>query len=221
VVPSIIETVRSTFHNLCALRDQCTPPIISLKEALRILDFIQSPSIGLQCINSLYSLGWIMIIRWPSYDGNELVENAFLILDPKWLALLLSSVVTMRHSFAKDGILSLEDLKSIWHSVPPEYHNPLLHLMNHLDVLLPLDSNRLLVPCLLPPNRPDHIALSLVGGHVLRRSFILDEEVSMPIGAIGKVIAASLRWGSVKYGWRDGCVVIKNNVSFFLIYICI
>jgi hypothetical protein len=153
------------------------------------------------------------MVKWTNFEEDIPVQNVYIILDPKWLSLLLSSVVTVRHSFVKDGVILRSDLASIWHNIPTEYHSTLIHLLNHLDVLVPLDNRELLVPCLLPETRPSLIELSDPTGEVIRRGYVLRTGVTLPVGVIGKLIAAALRWGIMVYGWRDGCIVVKEKVS--------
>jgi hypothetical protein len=48
---------------------------------------------------------------------------------------------------------------------------------------------------------------------VLRRSFLVKDGSEVPIGVTGKLIAASLRWGSLLLAWRGGCVSQNGGVK--------
>ena len=57
------------------------------------------------------------------FDKGESQLREMVILDPQWLTNLMSSIITFKHRFVKDGILNVSDLVHIWR--PPEYPNEL------------------------------------------------------------------------------------------------
>lgn len=55
------------------------------------------------------------------------------ILDPQWLTNLMSSIITFKHRFVKDGMLNMGDLIHIWK--PPEFPFELHSILVHIHML--------------------------------------------------------------------------------------
>ena len=215
-VPLVVESVRNRIH---AHRDPTRPPILSFEEILKILDFIKKPSIALKVIESLHAMGDVIFLKWKDLHSNE---HRYVVYDPKWLANLLSTIVTFRHNFVTNGEITRTKLVSLWSHYGRDLLEPLIQLMSQLDVMIKMedvgsserDGGTFLIPCLLPFQKPDFIQETLQDSHIIRRSFLFENGLSLPIGLIGKMISIAIRWGRVKCAWRNGCIVERDDVLF-------
>lgn len=188
--------------------------MVSKEEMEAILAPIGIPEMALLAVESLHCIGFLTIIKFPAYNEEVRREKMYVVLDPKWLAGLLCTVVSVKNEFIKNGILTYNELSVLWKKFPSTLHEPLIQLLSNLDVLLKLDDQRLLIPSLFPDFRPDSIVMSYNGGDVIRRSYMLDPGVLMPVGVMGKVISTAHRIGNIRTAWRTGCVGLKDGILF-------
>jgi len=87
------------------------------------------------------------------------------ILDPQWLTHLMSTLVTTKQNFVKQGILHSNDFGQIWKAPEfPEYtHGILSSLLQKFEITFPLPlkknetNNRYLVPYLIHGDRPQSV----------------------------------------------------------------
>ena len=92
------------------------------------------------------------------YDdrGHNLHELYF--VDPHWLYDMMSKVVTVkeRNSFVKNGILYSKDIPMLFKDkqFPWQYFEQYLTLLDRFEIALPLDNRRVLIPSMLPDERP-------------------------------------------------------------------
>ena len=92
------------------------------------------------------------------YDdpGSNLHELYF--VDPRWLCDMMSKVVTIkeRNPFVKNGILYSKDIPRLFKDkqFPWQYFEQYLTLLNRFEIALPLDNQRVLIPSMLPDDRP-------------------------------------------------------------------
>ncbi|KYR02814.1 leucine-rich repeat-containing protein (LRR) [Tieghemostelium lacteum] len=101
------------------------------------------------------------------YFPKETGLRQFVILDPQWITNMLSSIITTKHSYAKDGILYHKNFKQIWR--PPLYpqnlHTHLLALLEKFEISYSLtnasgntvsnfEDGISLIPSLLGDDRP-------------------------------------------------------------------
>ena len=92
------------------------------------------------------------------YDdrGHNLHELYF--VDPCWLCNMMSKVVTMkeRNRFVKHGILYSKDIPMLFKDkqFPWQYYEQYLTLLDRFEIALPLDNRRVLIPSMLPDERP-------------------------------------------------------------------
>ena len=129
-------------------------PVVTLQSAMESLDFIPEVNVRMVTIRALHTLGHVTLFDWISFEKDTRTQNEYVVTDPKWLSALLTSVVTVRHTFVKNGVILFSELRTIWSQYPAEIHPLLLRLLNHLDVTHPLENDRILVPCLLPDFAP-------------------------------------------------------------------
>ena len=92
------------------------------------------------------------------YDdcGHNLHELYF--VDPRWLCDMMSKIVTIkeRNSFVKCGILYSKDIPMLFKDsqFPWQYFEQYLALLDRFEIALPLDNRRVLIPSMLPDERP-------------------------------------------------------------------
>ena len=95
------------------------------------------------------------------YDdkGHNLHELYF--IEPRWLCDMMSKVVTVKEKnpFVKDGILLCEDIPQLFRddTFPWEYFEQYLTLLDRFEIALPLDNKRILIPSMLPKERPSDV----------------------------------------------------------------
>ena len=111
------------------------------------------------CLRVMNWVGGIVLIDWDSYEGNKRIRSTFVIVRPSWLVDIFKTVVTMRHNFVKDGIISNEGLRKCWKEYDLSMHDLLLEALEKFDVVCRLSGrggdNKVIVPCLLPDCAPD------------------------------------------------------------------
>jgi hypothetical protein len=56
------------------------------------------------------------------------------VIDPQFLADVMSGVVTFNHRLVKSGILQHSDLPQIWQKFPVEVHPSLLELLETFEI---------------------------------------------------------------------------------------
>ena len=187
---------------------------------------------SLQVLNCL---GSIVLIDRDCYTENNHTRSTFVILRPSWLVDAFKSVVTMRHIFVKDGVVSIEKLRNMWHGIyDVSVHELLFEALEKFEVVCRLSGRgegKVIVPCLLPDCPPRNFSMLVQSGssglsslglpdepsltQTFRRSFLLIKENSrFPAGVMGKLLSSMLQLGKVRYVWKTGCVVVcdENNV---------
>eukprot|EP01103_Thecamoeba_quadrilineata_P004097 TRINITY_DN1381_c3_g1_i1.p1 TRINITY_DN1381_c3_g1~~TRINITY_DN1381_c3_g1_i1.p1 ORF type:complete len:1903 (+),score=318.22 TRINITY_DN1381_c3_g1_i1:778-5709(+) len=85
----------------------------------------------------LHNLGSIFHFDQRSGD----LEN-MIILNPQWLTNTMSSIITTKHKYVKDGILAHNSLQYIWRPpyYPLEVHSSLLTLLQRFEIIFTLNS---------------------------------------------------------------------------------
>ena len=92
-------------------------------------------------------------------DTRHNLDDLYFV-DPSWLYELISTVVT-RNPYVKNGILRSKNLSLLLEDrrYPCKYFNQYLALLSRFDIALPLDNDqkRILIPSMLPENRPTDV----------------------------------------------------------------
>ena len=90
------------------------------------------------------------------YDDRGHSLNELYFVDPHWLYEMMSKVVTVTNPFVKSGILYSKDIPILFKDkqFPWQYFEQYLTLLDRLEIALPLDNRRVLIPSLLPDERP-------------------------------------------------------------------
>ena len=110
------------------------------------------------CLRVMNCVGGIVLVDWDSYEGNKRIRSTFVIVRPSWLVDMFKTVVTMRHNYVKDGIISMEALQWCWKEYDLSMHDLLLEALEKFDVVCRLSGrggDKVIVPCLMPDCAPD------------------------------------------------------------------
>ena len=152
------------------------------------------------------------------YLGEHL--DAFIILDPQWITKVFASILTTKHNFAKDGLLSQNDVVThLWGSksadFPPHSHPIMLDLLEHFQCVFKMpdfaSSGNLLVPQYLPDKKPD-IRLdwpTYISG-VTQYTRLYDLGYT-PVGLIGRILITLMQEAKVQSFWRNGMVLTSKQ----------
>lgn len=81
------------------------------------------------CLEFFHDVGLVVYFNDKSGGLSDMV-----ILDPLWIANLLSSIITLKHSYVKDGIMMASCLPQIWREYPPSEYNWLLKLLDKFEI---------------------------------------------------------------------------------------
>ena len=92
------------------------------------------------------------------YDDRSHNLHELYFIDPRWLCDMMSKVVTIkeRNPFVKKGILYSKHIPLLFKDdiFPWKYFEQYLTLLDRFEIALPLDNRRVLIPCMLPDDRP-------------------------------------------------------------------
>ena len=92
------------------------------------------------------------------YDDRSHNLHELYFIDPRWLCNMMSKVVTIkeRNPFVKRGILYSKYIPLLFkdENFPWEYFEQYLTLLDRFEIALPLDNRRILIPSMLPDDRP-------------------------------------------------------------------
>ncbi len=112
------------------------PTLVRFYNSVGILSFFDDTSDDAQFLK------FININKQPS---KSTMLNELVILNPQWIADLMSTIITIKHSFAKDGVLMESDLPQIWRDYPTAMYDALLNLLEKFEVAYRLRNSNLIV----------------------------------------------------------------------------
>ncbi len=211
-LPKIIDNARAYIDAAASHRKI---PLFGWDDVTSMLKFIDTQETLKNVIRSLHIIGSVVEVKWYEYDGPRQIEKIYVVGKPKWLADLLRTIVTVREGAVRNGVILKKQLVGLWSEFDCATE-PLVQLMSQLDIMVALDDgDRYLIPCMLSDTIPDGLPVTCPNPlWVFRRSYLMEEGLSVPVGVMGKMIAISMRWGCVVTAWREGCVVSKNDVLY-------
>ena len=95
------------------------------------------------------------------YDDRSHNLHELYFIDPRWLCDMMAKVVTVkeRNPFVKNGILYSENIPVLFKEerFPWQYFEQYLTLLDRFEIALPLDNKRILIPSMLPEERPKDV----------------------------------------------------------------
>ena len=116
------------------------------------------------------------------YDDRSHNLHELYFVDPRWLCDMMSKVVTIkeRNPFVKKGILYSKDIPLLFKDevFPWKYFEQYLTLLDRFEIALPLDNKRILIPSMLPDERPKRFAFE--DAPVYSRYILFNSAVTPP-----------------------------------------
>ena len=112
------------------------------------------------------------------YDDRRHNLDDLYFVDPQWLCKLMSAIVTVeqKNPYLKHGILKTRNIPILFRDklYPSKYMYQYLTLLHRFEIALPLDRehSRILVPSLLPAERPDCVKDAAVDFSCYRRYIV-------------------------------------------------
>ena len=93
------------------------------------------------------------------YDERKHNLHELYFVDPRWLCDLMSKIAVTISPFVKNGILYFEDIPMLFNDkrFPWQYFEQFLTLLDRFEIALALDNQRVLVPSILPDERPKEL----------------------------------------------------------------
>jgi len=150
--------------------------------------------------------------------------NNYVILNPQWLADIMSSLITTKHGLIKKGILNHSDLLQIWKDekkYPKQIHSLLIQLMEKFEILIPITHlsseseiycGKSIVPALLSKDDEPNIIKNWNGEQKIE-IFRIYEFKFLPTQVFPRILGCLLPIfgvGNCKY-WRDGIVIVEKK----------
>lgn len=95
------------------------------------------------CLEFMNDAGVIIYFNEETSRGNNSGLSDIVILDPQLIVDLMASVITLKHSYARDGILPLDALPHIWRDYSEDKYQWLLKLLEKFEIAYSLDPSAL------------------------------------------------------------------------------
>lgn len=147
------------------------------------------------------------------------------VLDPQFLADVMSGVVTFAHSLVKNGVLMHKDLAQVWSKFPVELHQSLLELLENFEIahrLQKASPPASLIPCLLSEERPNVTAAGWApvlpfGCTQYGRTY---EFAFLPLGFVGRLLTRLLHVPMLeaRLMWKHGMLISYGRYLGLLTY---
>jgi serine/threonine protein kinase len=142
------------------------------------------------------------------------------ILNPQWLVDVMSTVVTTKHQYSRNGVLQHINLPQIWRApdFPMELHPTLLHLLEKFEISYYLRSTgtpgdaysgKSLIPSLLPEERPSNLEQSFARFPAINeQQFARQFHFSfIPHGFVSRLMVRLLHFAEPSVFWRYGILL--------------
>ena len=169
------------------------------------------------------------------FDDHRHNLDDLYFVKPQWLCKLMSTVITVkeRNEHVKDGKIEKHNLEKLFKradnkAYPEKYLEQYLVLFNRFEIALPLDKggDQLLIPCFLPPKRPQSINDSFTGCHHQR--IFGFQDVTTPPGLWSRLLSRLMntvsvvtdlldhnRTGDLLY-WKKGLYCHSGDIQFII-----
>ena len=127
------------------------------------------------------------------YDDRSHNLDELYFIDPRWLCDMMAKIVTVKEKnpFIVDGILHIKNVQFLLHDqkFPAKYFKQYLTLLDRFEVAFALDSQRIIIPSLLPKRRPAGIDIRDPSGHPLYTRYVLFTSTCTPPGFWSRLIS--------------------------------
>lgn len=200
------------------MENAAAPPLIKWQEwkTLAMAAGIPDSNV-LAATQYLTDLGEIVYFNDEKSGLNEIV-----ILDPQWLTTVLATVVTMKQSWVKDGIILKKHLSHIWKppEFPEEIHQNLLAILEKFEVALRLshtsgEDEKILIASLLPETQPIFDWPEETNLIHLERIYHF---YFLPFGLFSRLLVRILGGTQAHAMWGDGALVSQDENKALLLY---
>ena len=162
------------------------------------------------------------------FNDNRGNLKDLVILNPQWLADVMSSLITTKHTFAKDGLLPRNSIRQIFSAFPKKHHDQLLVLLENFSILNPLEREFKGQSCFLVPSLlPEAIPSEEIASHwptLVPKNFIeygrVREFSFLPLGLFARMMVSVLHVEKVQglVFWRNGLLVSQGQQLGLLHY---
>ena len=175
----------------------------------------------MKCTEFLSDVG--SLIYFNDHEGNL---NDIVILNPQFLADLMSTLITFKHSWVKKGKLAVEDLPQVLVRFDATLADSLLALLVRFRIIHKIkNSSDYIVPSLLPEDLPKNQIQRIwptdtpPGYHEFNRKYKFS---FLPIGFFARLIVRILHLPMINglLFWRDGLIIelINYDQYAYLLY---
>jgi Leucine-rich repeat (LRR) protein/GTPase SAR1 family protein len=159
------------------------------------------------------------------YFPNDKSLRDIIVLNPEWLTNVMSSIITTKHTFCKDGVLSHSSLRQIWR--PPQFsddlHVTLIRLLEKFEIthVLANESSDFyagssLIPSLLPEERPTAAILKYWPEATGENEPIFCRIYSfefVPKGLMSRTMVRLFHFSTPLVFWRNGMILSMKDPS--------
>ena len=161
-----------------------------------------------------------------TYLGDTKCNNLgqYVVLQPQWLVDILSSVITFKHSFLKNGIVEASVFPHILAKYPTKQHDFILSCLEKFKVIVYIKKlDQFLAPSLLTEESDlEKLNGNEVWGNIDDDSIVQGRNYQftfLPMGFMSQVIGRVLLLDGVdlRYTWRNGIVIEYKNRERVLI----
>ena len=198
------------------MKNNREPPVLDLKSLQSHFNIKVDVETA---VKVLHSIGILVLIKWEEFNEiGELENKQLIVLEPKWLIDVLKCVVTEKCGL-KNATISKSHLCLLWKQFNETLHVGMIKLLEQLDILIEIEHDNFIIPCLLPLGGKD-LSLSSSGTKgVWRRAYVLNYGIQMPVGVGGRVVGALLKLFNQKEQrneievWRNGGKILCNDES--------
>ncbi|GAM22640.1 hypothetical protein SAMD00019534_058150 [Acytostelium subglobosum LB1] len=172
-----------------------------------------------RAVSLLHLLGAVV------YFPNEAGLKNMVIVDPQWITMMLSTIVTAKKTYASQGIIHHRDLVHVWKSpgYPRELHQHLLKLLEKFDVAFNIpsagdDAGKSLIPSMLPKACPTDFESTWIAHRMPAQYGRHYQFAFIPSGFFSRLMVRILyiTQGQAKVYWRDGILLSKDNEFILL-----
>ena len=128
------------------------------------------------------------------YDDHSHNLHELYFVYPQWLCDMMSKVVTIKEKnpFIKKGILLSKDIPLLFkdNTFPSKYFDQYLTLLDRFEIALPLDNRRILIPSMLPDERPKQLVQNIFDDtHPMYLRYIIFNSADTPPGFWSRLLS--------------------------------
>eukprot|EP01130_Rhizamoeba_saxonica_P017637 TRINITY_DN8592_c0_g1_i1.p1 TRINITY_DN8592_c0_g1~~TRINITY_DN8592_c0_g1_i1.p1 ORF type:complete len:655 (-),score=102.90 TRINITY_DN8592_c0_g1_i1:1655-3619(-) len=162
-------------------------------------------------INFMNDIGVIIHFEFGDNSHDDLI-----ILNSLFLVDLMSSIITLKHNYARSGILNKVCLPQIWQMYPEDQWPYLLKLLDNFEISYNLPSEQtIIIPSLLPLE----VDQNEINEHWEKRPYSqcysrIYSFKFLPLGFFGRLIVRIFHMADIisLYYWKNG-IILEDNTT--------